>query len=108
MPDETVRVWPLKARSVADACQPITFMRVASTLVDGLITPGSELSRKASCPALGAQSPKSPLLPVVKLFQKLRLVTPPSIEKYDGLPVVGWIAPSLAQRSRPTTGEQAL
>ena len=24
-------------------------------------------------PALGAQSPKSPLLPVVKLFQKLRL-----------------------------------
>ena len=44
-----VRGNALETTLVADRVQPITFMLILSTAVNRLITPGSELSRKASC-----------------------------------------------------------
>jgi hypothetical protein len=59
----------------------MAFITAKSAELSELMTPGLLSSSKESFPALGAQSPRSPLSSVWKLFQLSRLVAPPSIEK---------------------------
>jgi hypothetical protein len=80
--------------------QPSAAINVRSTVLNPLIWPAGLKARKASTPALDAQSPMSPLGCVLKLS---RFVTPLSVEKYAGAPVPVWRNPADLYRYKSMT-----